>query len=142
MLSLPVIIDASVALKWVLDEDDSVLARSLATRELAAPDLLWSECANGLWRWVRRGVLSGSVARERFVALRHAPVALTPTGEVLDRALMLAIQLSHPVYDCMYLALALRRRMQVVSADRRFVSVVRRHAQFSTAVVLLAEMAH
>jgi hypothetical protein len=37
VLSLPVIIDASVALKWVLDEDDSVLARSLATRELAAP---------------------------------------------------------------------------------------------------------
>ena len=55
---------------------------------------------------------------------------------------MLAIQLSHPVYDCMYLALALRRRMQVVSADRRFVSVVRRHPQFSTAVVLLAAMAH
>ena len=137
-----IIVDASVALKWVLDEDDSVLARALATRELAAPELLWSECANGLWRWVRRGVLSGRVAQARFVALRRAPIALTPAGELLDRALMLAVELSHPVYDCVYLALALQRGMQVVSADRRFVNVVRRHADLSAAVVLLAETAH
>jgi predicted nucleic acid-binding protein len=137
-----IIVDASVALKWVLDEDDSVLARALATRELAAPELLWSECANGLWRWVRRGVLSGRVAQARFVALRRAPIALTSAGELLDRALMLAVELSHPVYDCVYLALALQRGMQVVSADRRFVNVVRRHADLSAAVVLLAETAH
>jgi predicted nucleic acid-binding protein len=137
-----IIVDASVALKWVLDEDDSVLARALATRELAAPELLWSECANGLWRWVRRGVLSGRLAQARFVALRRAPIALTPAGELLDRALMLAVELSHPVYDCVYLALALQRGMQVVSADRRFVNVVRRHADLSAAVVLLAETAH
>jgi predicted nucleic acid-binding protein len=137
-----IIVDASVALKWVLDEDDSVLARALATKELAAPELLWSECANGLWRWVRRGVLSGRVAQARFVALRRAPIALTPAGELLDRALMLAVELSHPVYDCVYLALALQRGMQVVSADRRFVNVVRRHADLSAAVVLLAETAH
>ena len=55
---------------------------------------------------------------------------------------MLAVELSHPVYDCVYLALALQRGMQVVSADRRFVNVVRRHADLSAAVVLLAETAH
>jgi predicted nucleic acid-binding protein len=141
-LNPAIVVDASVALKWVLDEHDSLLARALAARDLAAPDLLWSECANGLWRWVRSGALSGRVAHQRFVALRRAPVALTPAAELLDRALMLAIELAHPIYDCVYLALALQREMQVVSADRRFVNVVRRHARLSAAVVLLAETAH
>jgi predicted nucleic acid-binding protein len=136
------IVDASVALKWVLDEDDSHLARALAGRGLAAPDLLWSECANGLWRWVARGALPGRVALERFAALRGAPVALTPAGDLLERALTLAIELGHPIYDCVYLALALTRRAQVVSADRRFVSTVRRRADLSDSVLLLAETAH
>jgi predicted nucleic acid-binding protein len=137
-----IIVDASVALKWVLDEDDSLLARALAGRDLVAPDLLWSECANGLWRWVRRGALPGHVAHERFAALRRAPVALTPAEEVLERALTLAIELGHPIYDCVYLALALKRGMQVVSADRRFVNAVRRHAGLAESIVLLAETAH
>jgi predicted nucleic acid-binding protein len=141
-LNPAIIVDASVALKWVLDEDDSLLARALATRDLAAPDLLWSECASGLWRWVRSGALSGRVAHQRFVVLRRAPVALTPAAELLDRALMLAIELAHPIYDCVYLALALQRGAQVVSADRRFVNVVRRHAGLSAAVVLLADTAY
>jgi predicted nucleic acid-binding protein len=99
-LSLPLIVDASGALKWVLDEDDSLLARTLASRDLTAPDLLWSECANGLSRWVRTGTLSKRVARERFAAIRRAPAVLTPTAGLLDRALILAIDLGHPMYDC------------------------------------------
>jgi predicted nucleic acid-binding protein len=141
-LSSAIVVDASVALKWVLDEDDSPLARALAARDLGAPDLLWSECANGLWRWARTGALPGRVALERFAASRRAPVALTPTGHLLDRALMLAIEIDHPIYDCVYLALALIRRTRVVSADQRFVNAVRRHTSLSDAVVLLAETAH
>ena len=141
-MSPAIIVDASVALKWVLDEDDSPLARALATRDLGAPDLLWSECANGLWRWARIGALPNRVALERFAALRRAPVALTPTGHLLDRALMLAIEIGHPVYDCVYLALAVSSGAKVVSADRRFVNAVRRHASLSDRVVLLAETAH
>ena len=75
-----IIVDASVALKWVLDEDDSHLARALAERNLAAPDLLWSECANGLWRWVVRRALPRRVALERFAILRHAPVVTSLTA--------------------------------------------------------------
>ena len=131
-----------MALKWVLDEEDSPLARGLARRDLGAPDLLWSECANGLWRWARTGALPGQVALERFAALRRAPVALTPAGDLLDRALMLAVEIGHPIYDCIYLALALIHGTQVVTADRRLVNAVRRHPGLSDRVVLLAETAH
>jgi len=141
-VSAAIIVDASVALKWVLDEEDSPLARALAERAMAAPDLLWSECANGLWRWVRMGALPAPVAHERFAALRRAPVALTSAELLLERAVGLAIEIDHPIYDCLYLALALARGAQVVSADRRFATAVRRHAELSGSIVLLAETAH
>jgi predicted nucleic acid-binding protein len=44
------VVDASVALKWVIDEDGSEAAGALLLEEpLAAPDLLMVECANVLW---------------------------------------------------------------------------------------------
>jgi predicted nucleic acid-binding protein len=43
-------VDANVAIKWVVDEPDSGLARSLATATLEAPDLLPIECASVLWK--------------------------------------------------------------------------------------------
>lgn len=100
------------------------------------------ECANGLWRWVRADALPRRVAHERFAALRRAPITLTPAGQLLEPALTLAFVTSHPIYDCVYLALALTRGMQVVSADRRFVNVVRRHTGLADSIVLLAETAH
>jgi len=141
-VSPALVVDASVALKWVLDEDDSSLARALAARELAAPDLLWSECANGLWRWVRQGALRQEVAQDRFETLRRAPVLLTPAATLLEQGLALALALDRPVYDCVYLALGLTRGAQLVSADRRFVNRVRRRADLSNSIMLLSELAH
>jgi predicted nucleic acid-binding protein len=115
---------------------------ALAERAIAAPDLLLSECANSLWRWVRTGALGAQVAHERFAALRGAPVALTPAEVLLERALRLAIAIDHPIYDCLYLALALACGVPVVSADRRFVTAVRRQAGLSGSIILLAETAH
>jgi predicted nucleic acid-binding protein len=46
------VIDASVAVKWVLAEPDSVQALALRQHDLAAPELLVAECANVLWKHV------------------------------------------------------------------------------------------
>lgn len=75
-------------------------------------------------------------------ALRVAPIRLIATERHVDQAIELAIRLQHSIYDCLYLALAFASRMPVVSADRRFVNAVRRHADLSRWVVLLAETAH
>ena len=58
------VIDASVALKWVIEEDDSETAIALLTQDaLAAPDLLVIECGNVLWAKARRGLLRREQAR-------------------------------------------------------------------------------
>ena len=60
-----------------------------------------------------------------------------PIEPLLDSALDLAIQLNHPIYDCLYLALALRHDTDVITADRRFVSAIERRPELAGRVRLL-----
>ena len=118
------VIDASVALKWVLDEPGADAAAALRSESLIAPELWLVEAANALWRRTRRGEMSGEEARERLTKLRDAPVASAPIERDLLAAADLAGALDHPVYDCLYLAMAIREDTQLVTADRRFHAVV------------------
>jgi len=117
-----VVIDASIALKWVLDEPDSDAAVALRDQELIAPALWLIEAANALWRNVRIGQLTNEEAGERLCELLNAPVATLAMEPYLGRALDLAATIGHPVYDCLYLALALHHQTHVATADRRFAS--------------------
>ena len=133
-----VIVDANVALKWVVTEEDSEAAAALASRDLAAPAILLGECANALWAKVRRRELSSAEALERLEALQTVPVELVPLDALAGEALGLAFQLDHPVYDCLYLALALQRDLLLITADGRFTDVVQRHGEYSGHVRRLA----
>lgn len=120
MTVTPLVIDASVAVKWLVEEADTGAAVALLARDLAAPALLRIEVANAL----RTAVGKGAMARVRAMALldrlHAAPVALLPHDDALERrALEVALDLGHPVYDCVYLALAERTGRLLVTADAR-----------------------
>jgi predicted nucleic acid-binding protein len=52
------VIDASIAVKWVVEEDGTPEALALRQKaKLIAPDLLVAECANILWKKVKRSEL-------------------------------------------------------------------------------------
>lgn len=135
-------VDASVAVKWLIAEDDSALAAALADRQMSAPSLLPIECANALLRRMRTGDIPAGAVLGKVRALRLAPVRLVPTERYLEAAIVLATELRHSLYDCIYLALALDERAPLMTADQRFVEAVRRHQALAGAVVLLAETAH
>ena len=120
-----VVVDASVALKWVFDEPESEAAVALRDEDLIAPVLWLVEAANALWRRIRIGEVTVQEAVERFSELANAPVASLAMEPYLDRALEIATDIGHPVYDCVYLALALHHDTHVVTADRRFASAAR-----------------
>lgn len=65
------------------------------------------------------GKLSVGEARAILADLRRVPMRWNEGPGLADRALVLASRTGHPVYDCLYVALALRRRCQLVTADRR-----------------------
>ncbi len=113
------VIDASVAIKMVVAEPGSRTARRLRRDRLVAPDLLWPECANILWKTVRRGELELAHAQLACSTLLRLPFEITDSAELLPDALRRSIALDHPAYDCLYLELAARQGLPLVTADQR-----------------------
>jgi predicted nucleic acid-binding protein len=134
------ITDSSVAIKWVVEEDDSKAAATIATATLEAPDVLLTECANILWKKVTLTDLSSQEAIERWQLLLEAPIQYTATPDLLENALKISLELHHPVYDCVYLALARERKLPLITADRKLVTVVRRKKGLGVRIELLSEL--
>lgn len=132
------VVDASVVLKLVLEELGSDQARRLVESEdLAAPDFMWLECANVLWVKARRGQISAADAQLALEALLTAPIARFSVHDIVFAAQGIALALNHPVYDCLYLAAAMRENATLVSADARFVQASQSHEVYAGRVALL-----
>lgn len=122
-----IVVDASVAIKWFLPEEHSINAHRLLSEdyELLAPDLLWVEAGNALWKRHRRGQLARGDARGILRDLRRLPLAIHPSGPLIGMALDLAIRRGQTVYDSLYLAVAIARRCAMVTADDNLYQVVK-----------------
>ena len=93
---------------------------------LIAPDLVMAEIASALWKAVRFAHLAPATAAEAMVAAGAAFHELVSARMLADRALAIALDLRHPVYDCFYLALAEARGSRLVTADDRLLRVCAR----------------
>ena len=121
------VVDASVVIKWVVQEEGSDSAiRLIDGPSLSAPDLLIPECTNILWKKVRRQELTRDEAILAAELLMRADIELVPTRALMPAALGLAVDLGHAAYDCMYLALAMDRNDTFVTADGQFARLVER----------------
>ena len=136
------VVDASVALKWVLPEEDSELAEGLLDRgtPLHAPAFVFVELANALWFQMRAGKLDATDAAGCMRDLREAPLELWDGEEPLPATLEWAHRLDHAVYDCAYLALALHLDGTYVTADRRFWQKAKARDDLRDRVVLLSDL--
>jgi predicted nucleic acid-binding protein len=132
-----VVVDASVALKWVLDEPGTKAALALREEQLIAPALWLAEAANALWRHVRLGEITAEQALARMSELGNAPVASLAIEPHVPLALKLATEIAHPVYDCIYLALALYHEAELVTDDRRFAAAAATRPELGRCVRLL-----
>ena len=134
------VVDASVAIKWVIGEAGAEAAARLAGRALSAPDILLAECGSALWAKSRRAEIGRDEALLALEALSRAPVVMTPVPVLATDALRLAVLIGHPIYDCLYLALSLQTHTPLVTADRRFAAAVASHAELAGRLVLLDEL--
>jgi predicted nucleic acid-binding protein len=126
-----VCLDASLALKLLVVEDDSARARSLwrswiATGvDVVAPGLFVFECASALRRMVVRRDVTEELARRALDLLLEMPVSLRASPGLVERAWDLARELGRPAaYDCFYLALAELLGIECWTADRRLFDAV------------------
>lgn len=119
------VVDASVAIKWLVEEAGSDAADALRETHLVAPAMIRIEVANVLRTLAARKSIAAAAAIDLFALFQTAPVVLVEHDDALERrALDLATTLDHPVYDCLYLALAERMGLRMVSADRRFLRAI------------------
>jgi predicted nucleic acid-binding protein len=114
------VIDASVAFKWLVEEDDSSMAIALLSQDaLSAPQLILAEVGNALWKRIVRGEMGDSEGAVADIGRLPEMVALMNDSALAPRALELACELGHAIYDCFYLAAAEHQGDVLVTADRR-----------------------
>lgn len=129
-----VVVDASIAAKWFLTEEDSATARRLLIRwktakiRVIAPAWFACEVANIVHRRKMRGQLTVDDAREVLTSvLAEVVLVETPPADAI-RALEIAYILAQQTpYDAQYLALAEREGCEYWTDDAKFVRAAAPH---------------
>src|SRR5262245_36698345 len=117
------VVDASVVLKWFIPEIHSEAAQRLLhdSHQYVAPDLLFPEVGNAVWKRVRRGELKIDEGRRLMRDLTDVAVETIATRDLIGDAWVIAVNAEQTVYDSTYLALAVRLETQLITADERLV---------------------
>jgi len=126
-----VVLDASVAVRWIVEEEGSDEAAALLERDVSwiAPRMLLTQAASAL----RRRVADDAVAPEDAVqsldvllqAIADGVVRLVDDERTIAQSLLLAVSRHHKVPDCVYLALAEREGASIATADDRLARLAR-----------------
>ena len=121
-----IVVDAGVAVKWFFPEEGTEAAQKLllSSDRLTAPALIRVEVTAALTHKVRLGEIlpeeAESTCRLWFAALAKGIVTLSPDEMDIEAAMKLAVQIRHPLQDCLYLALAKRIDSPLLTADPKF----------------------
>jgi predicted nucleic acid-binding protein len=133
------VVDASVVIKWFVPEIHSDRAHRLlgAAHQFLSPDLLFPEVGNAIWKKVRRGELTAEEGHRLAVDIASIAVETVSTRGLMIDAQALAITIGLTVYDAMYLALAVRLKTELITADDRLSRTVAAHRMTAAHVRLV-----
>jgi predicted nucleic acid-binding protein len=132
------VVDASVAVKWLVSEDLSDKASDVLSRSdiLIAPAFLTTEVASVLWKKVRKGEIPAAAAATCLATLDTFDISFYPTESILGSALAIAISSGRSVYDSLYVALAEIRGCTFITADERLVNGLKQTRPTASAIWL------
>lgn len=129
------VVDASVAVKWMIPSPrERLVPESIALHErfarkeiqIAVPDLFWAEIGNVLWKSVRAQLISETNAIEALQSLRSESFLTVSSLPLVEQALEIGVRYGRTVYDCIYVALAVQTRTELVTADEKLVNALAR----------------
>jgi predicted nucleic acid-binding protein len=134
------VIDASVAVKWLIFEESSDRAVALArsNNHFIAPRMIMTEVANALARKAVQGAISSQDAKQQFAKLPYFFDEVVPVDDLVANALHNACQFRHPVYDLIYVEVARRRGIQLVTADQRLLSKLA-NSDLASCILMLSD---
>jgi len=130
------VLDASVAVKWAMPsakEPQTHEAVELLKRyvrgevDFVVPDLFWAEVGNVLWNGARRGRWNRSDAETGAADFIARGFVTVPSLALMPEALRLAFAYDRAVYDCLYVALAVQTKTEMITADERLANALAAH---------------
>ena len=122
------VVDASVVVKWFVPEIHSDAARRLLVlpHEYVAPDLLFAETANTIWKKIRREELTAEEGQQLVADIGRSAVETVSCRALAEDAHALANATGRTVYDSMYVALAIRLGTRLITADDRLEAALKK----------------
>lgn len=123
---MSLVVDASVAIKWLLPEaySDECLALLDRGEPILVPDFLYAQVGGGLAKRVRTGELKPSWSEHAMASLLRLPLVRVPVDSLAVEAVGLAARGKRTFQDAAYLALAAREGVPLITADWRWYAVV------------------
>ena len=123
----PLVVDASVAIKWFIPEEGSIEAVKLlgGRHTLIAPDLIRPEVCSILWKLCSRRLLTSDQARRIIDDFLSLSVEIHDSESLVALAFDIAAATGRTVYDCLYLALAIETGGVMITADKRLANALK-----------------
>ena len=127
------VLDASVALKWAIPSaNETLMAESLQLLKRYAageinfivPDIFWAEIGNVLWKGVRQRRWPQAIAEKAALAIRERNFFTVSSLELSPEALKIAFFHDRSLYDCLYVALAIQFKTEMITADERLANAL------------------
>lgn len=127
--SLNCVIDASIGVKAVVEEPESERVEALLAHlagnpspRFYVPELFYVECANILWKYVRRFGYAEQEASDGLALLRSLNFVVIPIITLIEPALQIAMHHGISAYDACYVALSDIHNVPLITADQRLVN--------------------
>jgi len=135
-----IVADASVIVKYLFEETGSDAAIRLleGSEDVIAPELVFAECGNAVWKRAHRGALTQDAALDALSLLDALPMQALPLADLTADALGIALTFDHSIYDCYYVAAAIQTGHTLVTADRVLAGIAR-EVGLGEQVLLLGE---
>jgi predicted nucleic acid-binding protein len=116
------VIEASVAVQWYVEEEYSDIAIRIShdASEMHVPNFFYQEVTNAFWRRARSGDIDAAIVPLWLDSLTDATTIVHDSRSLVHSAWQIASGTAMPIYDAGYLAVALAQKCPVVTADRAF----------------------
>jgi predicted nucleic acid-binding protein len=127
------VLDASVAIKWAMPSarepytDQSLrLLQGYVDGDIGfiVPDVFWGEIGNVLWKGTRQRRWSQGEAESVAADMQARDFTTVPSLILLPGALRIAFVHDRAVYDCLYVALAVQSKADLITADERLANAL------------------